>query len=93
VLDHLGVVVGGQVRLALATGRHRQPADEIGHPGEGRSLQLRVLVQVMVDVPGFVADDHVVFACLDGVVEDHEVGQEDLVHPADRLEGVEVVLG
>ena len=26
-------------------------------------------------------------------MEDHEVGDEDLVHPADRLEGVEVVAG
>ena len=27
------------------------------------------------------------------VVEDHEVGQQDLVHAADRLEAVRVVLG
>jgi hypothetical protein len=27
------------------------------------------------------------------VVEDHEVGQQDLVHAADRLEAVQVVLG
>ena len=93
VLDHLGVVVGGQERLALAAGRHRQPADEIGHPGERGPLELRVLVEEVVDVPRLVADDEVVLAALDRVVEDHEVGDEDLVHPADRLERVEVVLG
>ncbi len=93
VLDHLGVVVGRQERLALAAGRHRQPADEVGQPGEGRLLELRVLVQVVVDIPRLVADDEVVFAALDDVVEDHEVVDEDLVHPADRLERVEVVLG
>ena len=85
------VVVGRQERLALAAVGHRQPAHEVGHPGEGRPLELRVLVEVVVDVPRLVADDEVVFAILDDVVEDHEVGHEDLVHPADRLEGVQVV--
>ena len=56
-------------------------------------LELRVLVQEVVDVPCLVADDQVVLAALDRVVEDHEVRDEDLVHAADRLEGVEVVLG
>ena len=93
VLDHLGVVVGREERLALAAGGHRQPSDEVGHPGEGGPLQLRVLVQVVVDVPRLVADDEVVLAVLDDVVEDHEVVEEDLVHPADRLERVQVVLG
>ena len=62
VLDHLGVVVGGQERLALAARRHRQPADEVGHPGERRPLELRVLVQEVVDVPRLVADHEVVLA-------------------------------
>ena len=35
VLDHLGVVVGGQERLALAAVGHRQPADEVGQPDVG----------------------------------------------------------
>ena len=72
---------------------HRQPADEVGHPGEREALQLGVLVQEVVDVPRLVADDEVVVLVLDDVVEDHEVVDEDLVHPADRLEGVQVVLG
>ena len=93
VLDHLGVVVGRQERLALAAGGHRQPADEVGHPGERRPLELRVLVQEVVDVPGLVADDEVVLAGLDRIVEDHEVRDEDLVHAPDGLEGIEVVLG
>ena len=93
VLDHLGVVVGGEERLALAARGHRQPADEVGHPGERRPLELRVLVQEVVDVPRLVADHEVVLALLDRVVEHHEVRDEDLVHPPDRLERVEVVLG
>ena len=93
VLDHLGVVIGGQEGLPVAAVGHRQPADEVGHPGECRPLQLRVLVQEVVDVPRLVADHEVVLALLDRVVEDHEVGDEDLVHPADRLEGVQVVAG
>ena len=77
----------------VAAVRHRQPADEVGHPGELEVLQLGVLVQEVVDVPCFVADDEVEVLVRDDVVEDHEVVDEDLVHPADRLEGVEVVLG
>ena len=49
-------------------------------------------MQVVVDVPRLVADDEVVFALFDRVVEDHEVVDEDLVHAADRLEGVQLVL-
>ncbi len=41
VLDHLGVVVGGQEGLALAAVLHRQPADEVGQPDVGRPLLLR----------------------------------------------------
>jgi len=93
MFDHLGVVVGGQKRLAFATRRHRQPSDEVGHPRERRALQLRVLVEEMVDVPRLVADHEVVLAGLDDIVEDHEVRDEDLVHAADGLEGVQVVLG
>ena len=71
---------------------HRHPADEVGHPGERRALQTGVLVQEVVEVPGFVADPEVVVALADQVVEDHEVGDQDLVHPPDRLERVQVVL-
>ncbi len=50
-------------------------------------------MQEVVDVPGLVADHQVVVRLLDDLVEDHEVVDQDLVHPADRLEGVQVVLG
>ena len=93
VLDHLGVVVGGQEGLALAAVGHRQPADEVGQPDVGRALLLGVLVQVVVELPGLVADPQVVLLVAHEVVEDHEVGEQDLVHPPDRLEAVQVVLG
>ena len=60
VLDHLGVVVGGQERLALAAVGHRQPADEVGQPDVGGPLLLGVLVEVVVELPGLVADPEVV---------------------------------
>ena len=93
VLDHLGVVVRGQVRLALAAVGHRQPADEVRQPHVGGGLELRVLVQVVVELPRLVADPEVVRLVADDVVEDHEVREQDLVHPADRLEAVQVVAG
>ncbi len=92
VLEHLGVVVGGQVRLGVASRRHRKEADEVGQPGERRRLQLGVLVQEVVDLPGLVSDPDVVPLLAHDVVEQHEVRAEDLVHPPDRLERVEVVL-
>ena len=92
VLDHLRVVVGREVRLALAAGGHRQPAHEVGQPGERGPLELGVLVQVVVHVPRLVADHEVVLALLDRVVEHHEVRDQDLVHAPDGLEGVEVVV-
>jgi hypothetical protein len=93
VLDHLGVVVRGQERLAAVGAGHRQPADEVGEPGVGCAFLLGVLVQVVVEFPGFVADPQVVVFLAGQVVEDHEVGQQDLVHPPDGVEGVQVVLG
>ena len=93
VLDHLGVVVGGQERLVLTAVVHRQPADEVRQPDVRRRLQLRVLVQEVVDLPGLVADPEVVVLLAHEVEEEHEVGDEDLVHPPDRLEGMQVVLG
>ena len=93
VLDHLGVVVGGQERLVLTAVLHRQPADEVRQPDVGRRLQLGVLVQEVVDLPGLVADPEVVVLLAHEVEEEHEVGDEDLVHPPDRLEGMQVVLG
>ncbi len=92
MLDHFRVVVGGQERLTFAAVRHRQPAHEVRHPGERGALQFRILVQEVVDVPGFVADHEVVLTFGDRVMEDHEVCDEDLVHSAERLEGVQVVV-
>ena len=83
LLQHLGVVVGGQQGLALAQVGHRQPADEVGQPREREPLQLGVLVQEVVDVPRLVADHQVVRRLLDDVVEDHEVVDQDLVHLPD----------
>ena len=93
VLDHLRVVVRGQERLMLGAVLHRQPADEVGQPHVRGLLLLGVLVQVVVELPRLVADPEVVVVVADDVVEDHEVREQDLVHAADRLEAVQVVLG
>jgi hypothetical protein len=92
LLDHLGVVVGRQLRLTRTAVRHRQPADEVDQPCVRRALELGVLVQEVVDVPALVTDHEVVVAVRHDLVEHHEVVHEDLVHPADRLERVQVVL-
>ena len=92
LLEHLRVEVGGQERLALAALGQRQPADEVGQEHERRALVLRVLVQEVVDVPRLVADPEVVGLLAHEVAEDHVVGEQDLVHLADRLEDVERVL-
>ena len=76
----------------LAPARHRQEVDEVGQPDVRRSLQLRILVQEVVDFPGLVPDPDVVLLVADDVVKDHEVRAEDLVHSVDRLERVQVVL-
>ena len=93
LLDHLGVVIGGQGLLPRPAVRHRQPAHEVGHPGVGRALELGVLVQEVVDVPGLVADPQIEGLVFGQLGEDHEVADQDLVHRPDRLEGVQVVLG
>ena len=49
-------------------------------------------MQVVVELPRFVADPQVVWVLAHDVVEDHEVRQQDLVHPPPRLEAVQVVL-
>ena len=93
MLDHLGVVIRGQERLALAAVGHRQPAHEVGQPAVRGSLELRVLVQVVVELPRLVADPEVIWFGVDQVVEDHEVVDKDFVHPPPSLESVQVVLG
>ena len=92
MLDHLGIVVGRQERLVLAARRHRNESDEIGEPDQPRPLQLGMLVPVVIDVPGLVGDDEVVAPLLDRVLEGHEVGDQHLVHAANRLKSVQFVL-
>ena len=46
----------------------------------------------MIDVPRLVGDHEVVAARVDSILEEHEVGDQQLVHAPDRLEGMEVVL-
>ena len=93
VLDHLGVVIGGEERLALPSVRHGEEPDEVGHPHMAPPLQLGVLVPEVVDVPGLVADHQVVEPLLHHLLEQHEVGHQDLVHAAQRLKAVQVVPG
>ncbi len=92
VLDHLRVVVGRQEGLSRSAVGHRQEADEVGQPHVLAALELGVLVPEVVDVPRLVADHDVVQPLLDDLLEDHEVGEQDLVHAAQRLEAVQVVL-
>ena len=72
---------------------HRQVPDEVGQPCEGGGFQLGVLVQVVVEVPGLVADPEVIRLGGCDVVEHHEVRQQDLVHPPQRLEAVQIMPG
>jgi len=46
----------------------------------------------MIDVPRLVGDPDVEGLLGDDVVEDHEVRAQDLVHPAQRREHVQLVL-
>ena len=93
VLDHLGVVVGAQLGLARVAVRvDRQEADDVGQERVRRDLALGILVQEVVDLPRLVADPQVVGRLAHDVVEEHVVRAEDLVHPAERVEGVQVVV-
>ncbi len=93
LLDHLRVVVGGELVLAASGALDGQPADEVGEPRVGGGLELRVLVQEVVELPRLVPDPQVVRIVAHDVGEDHEVRDEDLVHAPDGLEAVQVVLG
>ncbi len=50
-------------------------------------------MQVVVELPRLVPDPQVVLLRRDQVMEEHEVRQQDLVHPPPCLEAVQVVLG
>jgi hypothetical protein len=76
LLEHFGVIVGSE---SSVFGLHREPADEVGQPDVGRRLKLGVLAQVVVDVPAFVGQPQVVMRFSDRVVEDQEVGEQNLV--------------
>ena len=91
LLEHLGVVVSGEEGLALVSLGEREEPDEVGEPGVSRAFAFRVLVEEVVDLPRLVADPEVVGLPLDDVVEEHEVRQQDLVHPTVRLEDVQLV--
>src|SRR5690242_15456407 len=51
-----------------------------------------MLMPVVVDIPGLVRNDEIVAALIDGVLKDHKVGDQHLVHAANSLEGVQIVL-
>ena len=93
MLDHLRVVIRGQCRLPVTAIGHREPADEVGQPGIGRSLLLGILMKVVIDFPCLVTDPQVVRFLADQVVEHHEVRHHDLVHAPPGLEAMKVVLG
>jgi hypothetical protein len=92
LLDHLGVVIGGQSRFRFAAFRHWQPADEVAQPRVRGRLDLGVLVQEVVEIPRLVPDPQVVALGGDDVVEHHEVREQNLVHPPEGVEYVQFVL-
>ena len=94
VLDHLGVVVGGEERLVLAAVGHRQPADEVGEPR----------VRGASSAPGSRAGSSRAprprrrstgrsGSSRTTSWKTMKLASEDLVHPPPRLEAVQVVLG
>ena len=93
MLDHLGVVIGGEVLLVTATRRHGEEPDEVGHPDMVTPLELRVLVPEMIDVPRLIPQGQVVQALFHDLLEDHEVGHQDLVHAAQCLEAMQIMTG
>src|ERR1022692_89196 len=93
LLDHVSVVIGGQSLLRPAAVWHGQPAHKVGEPDVRRALLIGILMQVVVELPGFVANPQVVLVLLGNVTEHHEIGQQYLVHPAPGLEAMQVVVG
>src|SRR5215510_4227334 len=77
-------------RAVLPHGEH---ADEVGEEGVARPLEIRILVEEVVEVPALVADPEIVALALHHVGEGHEVRCEDLVHVPQRIEGVELMIG
>src|SRR5579872_117281 len=51
-----------------------------------------MLVQEMIDIPGFVPDDYVEAFLAQEIVEQHEICDHDFVHAPNSLERVKVVL-
>ena len=92
LLQQLLVEVTSQERLALAALGHRQPPDEVAQPYVGGGLQLGVLVEEVVELPRLVSDPQVILLVRDQIVEHHEVRNQDLVHPPERLEHIQLVL-
>ncbi len=92
VLDHFLVVIGRQAGLPFPAFGKREETHEVGEPGQRAALQFGMLVPEVIHVPGLVGDDQVVVALLHHLLEDHEVVDQDLVHVAQGLKTVQVVL-
>jgi len=67
-------------------------ADHVGHEHVRRDLPLRILVQEVIDLPALVADPKVVAGVPHDVVQQQVVRAQDLVHPAEGVEGGQVVV-
>ena len=90
--QHFRVVIGNEFDFTRAAARHRQPAHEISQPNIGGAFFLGIFMQKVVQLPRFVTDPEIVRLLSDDIVKDHEIGQEDLIHPPIGLKGMHRVL-
>ena len=91
VVDHLGVVVRSQDASAVPpSGIGSQPTKSVSQQN-GARFEFGVLVKEAVELPRLVADPQVVGLLLDDVLEDHEIGDQDLVEPTPGPEAVQFV--
>src|SRR5882724_1804744 len=51
-----------------------------------------MVVPEVVDVPGFVGNHEIIPALLYGILEDHEIGDQHLVHAAECVKAVQIML-
>ncbi len=80
------------MRFASAAFGHGQVADEIGEPGERAALELGMFVPEMIDIPGFIGDDEIIISVFDQLLKHHEIGDQYLVHAAQCLKDLKIVL-
>ena len=92
MLNHFSVVVRCEIGLMSAILSKWNPADEICQPGDLRFFHFRVLVPIVVDVPGFVGNHEIIFLLFEHLLKHHEILDKDFVHAPDRLKSVEIVL-